>query len=71
LAYGSISGLKWSSGWTLILFGGLALAIVFGTWAGAVAAGKGRNAQAWFLIGFFVPVAGVVAAYIARPRDSA
>jgi hypothetical protein len=59
--------LPWSSGWTYVMFGVLVLAIISGTWAGAVAAGKGRSMQWWFIIGFFLPLIGIIAAYIA-PR---
>ena len=59
--------IAWSSGWTYVMFGALILAIICGTWAGAVATGKGRSMQWWFIIGFFLPVIGVIAAYIA-PR---
>jgi len=56
--------IPWSSGWTYIMFGGLVLAIIFGTWAGAVAAGKGRSMSWWFIIGFFIPLFGLIAVYI-------
>lgn len=59
--------IEWSSGWVYVMFGGLLLAIILGTWAGAVADRKGRKMQAWFLIGFFIPVAGLVAAYVVKP----
>jgi hypothetical protein len=62
-------GPDWSSVWTYVMFGGLVLAIISGTWAGAVAAGKGRSMQWWFIIGFFLPLIGIVAAYIAGPVD--
>jgi hypothetical protein len=58
---------KWSSIWTYVMFGALLLAIVMGTWAGAVAGGKGRSMQKWFLLGFFVPLVGLIAAYIVKP----
>jgi uncharacterized membrane protein YedE/YeeE len=51
------------------MFGALILAIICGTWAGAVAAGKGRSMQWWFIIGFFLPVIGLIAAYVVRPLD--
>ena len=63
--------LEWSSGWVYVMFGGLLLAIILGTWAGAVADRKGRKMQAWFLIGFFLPVAGLVAAYVVKPIGEA
>ena len=59
--------IKWSSGWTYIMFGALLLMIICGTWAGAVAARKGRNMQWWFIIGFLLPVIGLVIIYILNP----
>ncbi len=56
-----------STRWTIVMFGALVLAIIMGTWAGAVAAGKGRSMQAWFLVGFLVPVIGLVIIYILKP----
>jgi len=56
--------IAWSNGWTYVMFGALILAIIFGTWAGAVASGKGRSMQWWFIIGFFLPVIGVILIYI-------
>ena len=58
---------KWSSSWTYVMFGALVLAIIMGTWAGAVAGGKGRSMQKWFLFGFFVPFFGLIVAYIVKP----
>jgi hypothetical protein len=58
---------KWSSHWTYIMFGALVLAIIMGTWAGAVAGGKGRSMQWWFIFGFFVPFVGLIASYIVKP----
>ncbi len=60
---------EWSSKWTYVMFGGLLLMIIMGTWAGAVADRKGRSMQGWFLIGFFVPVIGLVAAYTVKPIE--
>ncbi len=62
--------IPWGSGWTYIMFGGLALMIIMGTWAGAVAARKGRSMQWWFIIGFFVPLIGVIAIYILKPLQA-
>jgi DMSO reductase anchor subunit len=59
--------IKWSSGWTYIMFGVLLLMIICGTWAGAVAARKGRSMQWWFIIGFFLPIIGLVIIYILKP----
>ena len=61
--------ISWSSGWTYIMFGGLVLMIIMGTWAGAVGARKGRSMQGWFLLGFFIPVIGLIAVYIVRPKE--
>lgn len=58
---------KWSSQWTYVMFGALVLAIIMGTWAGAVAGRKGRSMQKWFLFGFFVPFVGLIAAYVVKP----
>lgn len=63
--------IAWSSGWTYVMFGALVLAIIFGTWTGAVAAGKGRSMQWWFIIGFFIPVFGIIAAYVVKPIPKA
>jgi DMSO reductase anchor subunit len=59
--------IAWSSGWTFIMFGVLLLMIVCGTWAGAVAARKGRSMQWWFIIGFLLPIIGLVIVYILKP----
>jgi predicted MFS family arabinose efflux permease len=50
------------------MFGALILAIICGTWAGAVATRKGRSMQWWFIIGFFLPVIGVICIYIAPKK---
>ena len=52
-----------------VALGVIIAAAMLGSWAGAVAAGKGRNMQVWFLIGFFFPIAGIIAAYIVRPKS--
>jgi hypothetical protein len=49
------------------MFGVLLLMIICGTWAGAVASRKGRSMQWWFIIGFFVPIIGLVVIYILKP----
>jgi hypothetical protein len=49
------------------MFGALLLMIICGTWAGAVAARKGRSMQWWFIIGFFLPVIGLVTIYVLKP----
>lgn len=61
------SPIPWSSGWVYVMFGGLLLAIIMGTWVGAVAGRKGRKTQGWFLLGFFLPFIGLIAAYIVKP----
>jgi|GEM_PF-1336953 len=58
---------SWGSSWVYIVFGVLVVAIILATWAGAVAAGKGRSMQWWFIIGFFIPVLGVIIIYILKP----
>lgn len=60
--------IEWSSHWTYIMFGGFVLAVVLGSWAGAVAARKGRSMQLWFLIGFFIPIFGLIASYVVKPK---
>ena len=65
----ALFGLKWHDPATYVLFGSLFLAVVLGTWAGAVAAGKGRSMQNWFIIGFLLPFAGLIAAYIVKPLE--
>lgn len=62
---------SWSSGWTYVMFGVLLLMIVMGTWTGAVAAGRGRRMQLWFVIGFFLPVIGLILVYLLRPVKAA
>ena len=59
--------IKWSSGWTYIMFGALLLMIISGTWAGAVASRKGRSMQRWFIVGFFLPIICLVIIYILKP----
>lgn len=61
--------IEWSSSWTYIMFGGLFLAIIMGTWTGAVAGGKGRSMKGWFLVGFFLPVIGLIIVYIMKPLE--
>jgi hypothetical protein len=58
---------EWSSGWTYVMFGALILMIIMGTCTGAVATGKGRSMQWWFLIGFFLPVLGLAIIYLMKP----
>ncbi len=50
----------WSSKLTYVMFAGLLIAVISGTWTGAVAARKKRNYQAWFIIGFFLPIIGIL-----------
>lgn len=59
--------IEWSTPWTYIMFGGLLLAIIMGTWAGAVAGRKNRSMQKWFLLGFLIPFIGLIAAYVVKP----
>ena len=61
---------EWSSGWTYVMFGALILMIIMGTWTGAVAAGKGRSMQWWFIIGFFLPVIGLAIIYLMKPAPT-
>ena len=58
---------EWSSRWTIVMFAALALAIILGTWTGAVAGRKGRSTQSWFILGFFLPIVGLVIIYILKP----
>jgi hypothetical protein len=62
---------SWSSPWTYVMFGALLIMIISGSWAGAVAARKGRSMQWWFIIGFFLPVIGVILIYILKPIPAA
>lgn len=62
---------EWSSRWTIVMFAALALAIILGTWAGAVAGRKGRSTQLWFILGFFLPIIGLVIIYILKPVEPA
>jgi hypothetical protein len=62
---------SWSSPWTYVMFGTLLIMIISGSWAGAVAARKGRSMQWWFIIGFFLPVIGVILIYILKPIPAA
>jgi hypothetical protein len=57
---------KWSSPWTIVMIAVLVIMVISGSWTGAVAAGKGRSMQWWFIIGFFLPVIGVIAIYIVK-----
>lgn len=59
--------IAWSSYWTYIMFGALVLMIITGTWTGAVAARKNRSMQWWFIIGFFLPVIGIIVIYAIKP----
>ncbi len=61
--------IAWSSYWTYVMFAALILIIIFGTWAGAVAARKGRSMQWWFIAGLFLPVVGLVIIYILKPVE--
>lgn len=63
----SWSDLPWW-GWVLV-FGGLLVMIVLGSWTGGVAMRKGRNMQAWFLVGFFLPVIGLIIIYSVKPGE--
>jgi hypothetical protein len=57
---------SWSSPWTYVMFGALLIMIISGSWAGAVAARKGRSMQWWFIIGFFLPAIGIIVIYILK-----
>ncbi len=63
--------IAWSSPWTYVMFAALLLMIIMGTWTGAVAAGRGRSMQWWFIIGFFLPIIGLIIVYILKPIDKA
>ncbi|MFH1151341.1 MAG: hypothetical protein V1748_12785 [Actinomycetota bacterium] len=64
---GTAALIEWSSPWTYLLFGVFFLMVIMGTWTGAVAAGRGRSMQWWFIIGFFVPIIGLIVLYILKP----
>lgn len=59
--------IAWSSYWTYVMFAALILIIICGTWTGAIAARKGRSMQWWFIIGFFLPVIGLLIIYLLKP----
>ena len=61
---------SWSRWYFYVIFGFIFLGIILGTWAGAVAGRKGRSMQWWFVIGFFIPVIGVVASYAVKPKPA-
>jgi hypothetical protein len=67
----ALLGLEWSSGWTYVMFGILFLAIIMGTWTGSAASKKGRSMQAWVLVGFFLPIIGLIVIYSLGPPASA
>ena len=67
LATASLFDLEWGSWQTYLMFAALLLMIIMGTWTGAVAAGRGRSMQWWFIIGFFLPFIGVIIVYILKP----
>jgi hypothetical protein len=64
---GTAALIEWSSPWTILLFGAFFLMVIMGTWTGAVAAGRGRSMQWWFIIGFFLPIIGLIAVYVLKP----
>ena len=58
---------SWSRWYFYVIIGGVFLMVIMGTWAGAVAARKGRRMQGWFLIGFCIPVIGLALSYVVKP----
>lgn len=67
--FAKVFGADWTRGW-IYIFAGIVIAIILGTWAGAVAARKGRSMQLWFIIGFFLPIIGLVIIYILKPVET-
>jgi hypothetical protein len=63
--------LWWDKWYTYVVFAGLFLMVVMGAWAGAVAPRKGRSSYRWFLIGFLVPVIGLILVYALKPLPGA
>jgi hypothetical protein len=63
--------LWWDNWYTYVVFAGIFLMVVMGAWAGAVAPRKGRSSYRWFLIGFFIPIVGLLLVYILRPLPGA
>ncbi|MDD5448159.1 MAG: hypothetical protein PHO53_03200 [Actinomycetota bacterium] len=62
--------IDWGNPWTPWMFAIFILAVVMGTWTGAVAGRKGRDTRAWFILGFFLPVIGLIVIYILKPKVS-
>ncbi len=56
--------IPWSSGLTYIMFAALLIAVISGTWAGAIAVRKNRNSRTWFIIGFFLPLIALIIIYM-------
>lgn len=51
--------------WTFLYFIlGIGLAVLFGLWTRTIAARKARAPLPWFLLGFLLPVLGVIIAYL-------
>ena len=56
--------LWWNRWYTYVIFAGVFLAVILATWAGAVAARKGRRSWLWFLLGFFLPFIALIIIYV-------
>lgn len=61
--------IPWSSGLTYVMFAGLLIAVISGTWTGAIAARKNRSSQIWFIIGFFLPLIALIIIYMLPPQS--
>jgi len=59
---------SWTKWYWWVIIGYIVLGVILGSWAGAVATRKGMNTKSWFWIGFLIPVFGLVACYIAKPK---
>jgi uncharacterized membrane protein YfcA len=59
---------SWTKWYWWVVIGYIVLGVILGSWTGAVAARKGMNSKPWFWIGFLIPVVGLVACYMAKPK---
>lgn len=59
---------SWTKWYWWVIIGYIVLGVILGSWAGAVAARKGMSTKKWFWIGFLIPIFGLVACYIAKPK---
>jgi hypothetical protein len=62
---------SWTQWYWWVIIGYIVLGVILGSWAGAVAAGKGMSSKKWFWIGFLIPIFGLVACYMVKPKKTA